>query len=213
MMTYPTFKRSFAEYEGQGGKASPYSSIHTHVDGSIHTPKTIRHLIKIFNRLEPLIYKAVGVQEARLNRYCRPNEQEFVERLAKMRNPNFKQINKAWFGKYNSDPSRLDKKRFSAINLTSLFTLGTIEFRFGEVWPRIHAGKIKAYIVLCLALSAYAANSSASRMKPLPIDHNPKYLMRSNLLHFGIIGPEFKNVRKHLLSNLEGNSAWKNPDK
>ncbi|MBQ8724365.1 MAG: hypothetical protein IJY74_01670, partial [Oscillospiraceae bacterium] len=28
----------------------------------------------------------------------------------------------------------------------------------------------------------------------------------------GLNGEEFKNVRKHLLSHLEGNIAWKNPE-
>lgn len=29
------------------------------------------------------------------------------------------------------------------------------------------------------------------------------------LLRLGLIGPEYKNVREHLLANLEGDRAWR----
>jgi len=38
---------------------------------------------------------------------------------------------------------------------------------------------------------------------------NPKYAMRCWLLSLGVIGDEFKNIRKILLKNLDGNSSYK----
>lgn len=35
---------------------------------------------------------------------------------------------------------------------------------------------------------------------------------RTWLIRIGLNGQEFKNCRKHLLSHLEGNIAWKNPE-
>ena len=35
--------------------------------------------------------------------------------------------------------------------------------------------------------------------------------MRTWLLRLGFIGDEFKTARHHLLKNLEGNIAWKDP--
>lgn len=70
-----------------GAKRSAWSSIHTHVSVEPHTPKTIRNLVKIFNRLEKLIYLACGTRKERLERYCKPNEEEFVKKLDAMRNP------------------------------------------------------------------------------------------------------------------------------
>ena len=32
---------------------------------------------------------------------------------------------------------------------------------------------------------------------------------RTFLLRLGLIGPEYKNVREHLLSNLPGDRAWR----
>ncbi len=40
---------------------------------------------------------------------------------------------------------------------------------------------------------------------------NEKYTFRTWLLRLGLIGDEFKTARQHLLKNLEGNIAWKDP--
>ena len=41
---------------------------------------------------------------------------------------------------------------------------------------------------------------------------NPRYTFRTWLIRIGLNGEEFKSCRKHLLSHLEGNIAWKNPE-
>ena len=38
---------------------------------------------------------------------------------------------------------------------------------------------------------------------------NPAFTFRTFLLRLGLIGPEYKNVREHLLKNLEGDRAWR----
>lgn len=40
---------------------------------------------------------------------------------------------------------------------------------------------------------------------------NEKYTFRTWLLRLGLIGDEFKTARQHLLKNLDGNIAWKDP--
>ena len=35
------------------------------------------------------------------------------------------------------------------------------------------------------------------------------YTSRTFLLRLGLIGDEYKNVRKHLLANLDGDKAWR----
>lgn len=95
------------------------------------------------------------------------------------------------------------------MNLHSVFQKVTIEFRLFN--STTHAGKIKTYIQLCLAISAQALNqSSASRIKTTST--NEKYTFRTWLLRLGMIGDEFKTARKFLLENLEGGIAWKNPE-
>jgi hypothetical protein len=197
-----------------GARKSAHGGLHCHVDGHNHTPKTIRNLVKVFNRLEKLIYLACGVQQNRLGQYCKPNEEDFVKRLDALRNPSERALNRAWFnGSYNPNPHRYDNQRYHALNLNNIWREHhTIEFRFGEVPDKLHAGKVKAFIVLCLALSAAALTSKGTTARRKKGGENPKYAFRVAMLNLGLIGAEFANVRKHLMANVPGNSAWKDPE-
>ena len=89
-----------------------------------------------------------------------------------------------------------------------MFQKGTIEFRLFN--GTLHAGKIKAYIQFCLAIGAQALNQScASRRKTQTT--NEKYTFRTWLLRLELNGDEFATARKHLLENLSGCIAWRDP--
>ena len=112
---------------------------------------------------------------------------------------------------YHGDSRRFDhydETRYHALNLHSVFSKGTIEFRLFN--GTMHAGKVKTYIQLSLAISHQALvqkGASHSRTKST----NEKYTFRTWLLRLGMIGEEFQTARKFLLENLEGNIAWKDP--
>jgi hypothetical protein len=90
-----------------------------------------------------------------------------------------------------------------------MFSKGTCEWRLFN--GTTHAGKIKAYIQLCLAISNQAlTQKSASRQKTAST--NEKYTFRTWLLRLGMIGDEFKTARLHLLEHLDGSIAWKDPE-
>ena len=62
----------------------------------------------------------------------------------------------------------------------------------------MHAGEVKSYIQLCLAISHQAlVQKSASRSRTT--SENEKYTFRTWLLRLGMIGDEFKTARYHLL--------------
>jgi hypothetical protein len=92
------------------------------------------------------------------------------------------------------------------LNLHSVFQKGTIEFRAFQA--SLHAGEIKAYIQLAMAISHQALTASAASARR-PETDNPKYTFRCWLLRLGFIGDEFATARVHLLKNLAGNAAWR----
>lgn len=112
---------------------------------------------------------------------------------------------------YNGESRRdahYDDSRYHCLNLHSVFQKGTVEFRLFN--GTLHAGKIKAYIQFCLAIGAQALNQScASRRKTQT--SNEKYTFRTWLLRLGLNGEEFATARQHLLANLPGCIAWKDP--
>ena len=72
----------------------------------------------------------------------------------------------------------------------------------------LHAGQLKAYIQLCLALSQMAKDLKSASPKPQQ-NENPKYAMRTWLLRLGFIGDEFKTAREVLTRRLSGNAAFR----
>jgi len=73
----------------------------------------------------------------------------------------------------------------------------------------LHAGKIKAYVQFCLALSAKAINARSASHRKISTD-NPKFNFRVWLVStLGMKGNEFKTARYHLTHYLHGNSAWR----
>ena len=100
-----------------------------------------------------------------------------------------------------------DPSRYHLLNLHSVFQKGTIEFRAFN--STLHAGEIKAYIQLCLAIS-HQALTVASASPARPVTDNPAYTFRCWLLRLGMNGEEFKTARTHLLKHMPGNAAWRN---
>lgn len=72
----------------------------------------------------------------------------------------------------------------------------------------IHAGQLKSYIQLCLALSQMAKDVRTASPKPQQ-NENPKYAMRTWLLRLGFIGEEFATARDFLTRNLSGDTAFR----
>ena len=100
------------------------------------------------------------------------------------------------------------------LNLHATFTKGTVEFRLFQFdapadgkQNGIHAGQLKSYIQLCLALSAQAKAVRSAKAEPNP-NENHKYAMRTWLLRLGFIGEEFATARDILTRRLAGDSSW-----
>lgn len=91
-----------------------------------------------------------------------------------------------------------------------------VEFRLfqfdeptGERRGGLHAGQLKSYIQLCLALSQMAKAVRSASPKPQQ-NENPKYAMRTWLLRLGFIGDEFKTARDILTRRLSGDASFRN---
>ena len=101
------------------------------------------------------------------------------------------------------------------LNLHATFTKGTVEFRLfqfdapaGGKQNGLHAGQLKSYIQLCLALSQMAKTLRSASPRPQQ-NENPKYAMRTWLLRLGFIGEEFATARDILTRNLRGDAAFR----
>ena len=193
-----------------GATAPRTTSQHIHVGAGEMTVAQIINLVKMEYKQEELLIKSLGTHESRLARYCRRTDASFIERIEARRPKTMRELNEAWYGHYNECPTHYDSTRYRFLNLHALFTKGTLEWRGPN--GSLHAGEVKARIVLALAMTAKAITAKCASAKNRR-EYNPlsaKYDMRILLLHLGLSGDEFKNVRMHLLKNLPGSAAWKN---
>ena len=181
--------------------------IHIHLDGAPHTPKSVRNFINIIASKNDLFYKALQIEPDRM-RFCKKMDQYLVLRMNRRKPQTFRQIEEIWYEEYTGNRnSRYHDSRYHFLNLHSFFNgHRTIELRGFN--SELHAGKIRSYIVLALALNNQAlTQKNASSKKPQV--ENEKFAMRVYLNRVGFIGDEFKNCREHLCCHLSGNSAWR----
>lgn len=191
-----------------GMRVNSSCGIHIHLDATPHNANTLRNITNIMASKEDLIYKAMQVEVARERQYCRKVEQSFLEELNRKKPRTLDEVSRIWYHGSDGRYEHYHDSRYHCLNLHSVFQKGTIEFRLFN--STTHAGKIKAYIQLCLAISAQALNQRcASRQKTHST--NEKYTFRTWLLRLGLIGDEFKTARLHLLEHLDGCIAWKDP--
>ena len=190
-----------------GAKVNDSCGIHVHVDASAHNVKTLRNIVNIMAAKEDLLYKALKVEVER-EYYCQKADTRFLDAMNNRRTKTMDELERIWYNGSSGRYQHYDRSRYHALNLHSVFSKGTIEFRLFN--STLHAGEVKAYIQLCLAISHQALiQKGASRTKTQ--SSNEKYTFRTWLLRLGLIGDEFKTARLHLLKNLEGNIAWRDP--
>lgn len=193
----------------QGAFSNSSCGLHVHVDALPFDARTLRNLTNIMYSKEDILYRALQVDVAREDRYCKKADPDFLEQLNRRKPKSIEELKRIWYGDASPHNSHYDETRYRGVNLHSVFQKGTVEFRLFNSTVE-HAGKIKAYIQLCLAITAQALNQRcASRIKTQTT--NEAYTFRTWLLRMGMIGPEFATARKHLLANLEGGIAWRDP--
>ena len=132
-----------------------------------------------------------------------------VEKIRRMPNSTItmEKFKRAWYEGNDGSSEHYNWTRYYALNLHAVFSKGTLEWRCFE--STLHAGKVRSNITLALAISAQAVNQSCTHAKKTEIGDNPAFTFRTFLLRLGLIGDEYKNVRKHLLANLDGDKAWR----
>lgn len=190
-----------------GGFANSSCGIHIHLDGSNHNARSIRNFVNIIASKNDLFYKALEIKQERIH-YCKKMDEKLVTAMNKKRPTTLREIEEIWYQGYYGDRTRhYHESRYHFLNLHSFFTRNhTVELRGFN--SELHAGKIRSYIVLALALNNQALNQKATSSKKPQIE-NERFAMRTYLNRIGLIGEDYKNCREHLTKALEGSSAWR----
>lgn len=204
---------------GAKSDATRGCGVHIHIGAKGHDAKSLRNLANIMASHESLLADALALDRGRMNRYCRTVNPSFLERLNREKPTTMADLAEIWYSGNGASWGRdqhYNDSRYHMLNLHATFTKGTIEFRLFQFDAPangkkngLHAGQLKSYIQLCLALSQMAKALKSASPKPQQTD-NPKYAMRTWLLRLGFIGEEFATARDLLTRRLAGNAAFRN---
>ena len=223
ILTYPDMEnlQELIRRLRKAGAKSDYTrgcGVHIHIGAKGHTPQSLRNLANIMAGHENLLVDALGIDRRRITRYCRTVNPTFLQRLNKKKPTTMSQLADIWYegnGAYYGRNEHYNDSRYHMLNLHATFTKGTVEFRLFQFdapadgkQNGLHAGQLKSYIQLCLALSEMAKTVKTASPKPQQTE-NPKYAMRTWLLRLGFIGEEFATARDLLTRKLPGDAAFR----
>lgn len=193
-----------------GAKAHSSCGIHIHVDGANHTAVSLRRLVNFMTARQDLIYEALQIGDRESN-WCHKLNKTLLDAMKKDKNLTKEKAEEIWYSRANDgycggiDHQHYNATRYHGVNLHSFFTKGTVEFRLFN--STLHAGKIKAYIQFCLAVSAWAITSQEKIVFHSMDGYTPEQkvtIMRNILTHrLGLYGDEFKTCRLHLMTPLK----------
>lgn len=205
-----TFQEAIRALRNAGGKVNASCGMHVHVDGANHNQQSLKNLLSIMYSKEDILFKALQVNENRVRQWCQkvrePMLQQMRKQLDSSETKNLNRLENIWYEGADGSHDHYNWTRYYACNLHSMFYRGTVEFRMFN--STLHAGRAKAYVNLCLAISAQSINQRSSVMRKT-ISDNELFTFRVWLVRMGLNGEEFKTTRDHLLANLEGNKAWR----
>lgn len=199
---------------GAISNADHQCGVHIHIGADGHTAQSLRNLANIMASREQLIGKAIRIGKNRMG-YCKVTDSRFLNRLNTKKPKDMEELKKVWYNDDRDYHGHYNSSRYHMLNLHATFTKGTVEFRlFNFASPGngkrngIHAGELKAWIQLCMAMSQMAKMVKTASPKQPQMD-NEKFAMRTWMNRLGLMGEEFKTARTVLMRNLDGDAAWR----
>ena len=203
---------------GAKSDATRCCGVHIHIGANGHTPQSLRNLANIMASHESLLASALHLDSYRIDRYCRTVDPRFLQKVNTRKPRTMAMLADIWYTSHDASYGRsqhYNDSRYHMLNLHATFTKGTVEFRLfqfdaptADRKGGLHAGQLKSYIQLCLALSQMAKEVKTASPKPQQ-NENPKYAMRTWLLRLGFIGEEFKTARDLYTKRLDGDAAFR----
>lgn len=205
----------------RAGAKSDYTrgcGVHVHIGANGHTPQSLRNLANIMASHEELLIESLKIDNGRTSNYCRTVNPNFLEQLNKKKPSTMADLADVWYTANHANSGRsnhYNDSRYHQLNLHSVFTKGTIEFRLFQFdkpengrQNGLHAGQLKTFIQLALALSEMAKELKTASPKK-STSENKKFLMRTWLIRLGFVGEEFATAREILMKNLDGDCAFR----
>lgn len=195
-----------------GATVDSSCGIHVHVDARDLTVKHIANLTADVSNNEGMFDASLGIANARRLQWCKPIAAEKTARIVALRETDEADklartsdtLGRVWYGRDPADcQDHYNHTRYHGLNLHALYTKGTVEFRWFQ--PSLHAGEVKAYVVLALAMVGRAVVVSTVKLGTgwtVFGEKDAAGAVRRFFNHHGLHGAEFANTRLHLRARV-----------
>lgn len=203
-----------------GAKSDPNHEcgVHVHIDASGMTAKALRNLANMMASREKLLLNAIGVTGQRLE-WCKACDPNFIAQINSKKPETLEGVKKVWYESQgysvNAETQHYNHTRYHVLNLHSLWQNKGIEFRCfqfdnptADKKGGLHAGQLKAYIQICLAMTERAKTTACRKAEVQ--QENPKYAMARWMSKLGMRGEEFDTARIIFERNLNGKASNRN---
>lgn len=189
-----------------GAKVDSSCGMHVHVDLANYNVKSLKNLVKYYAKYEDMFYKAAQVLPNRATGYANKLNAKHPNLVAKIGTvKSLDDLKRLWYGGDRDHVSHYDNSRYAGLNLHNIWYKGwysgTVEFRLFNA--TLHAGEVRSYITLALAISAKALNAKSVNSRQNNIVEDvylfPKILGGLGITHGNEVT---KNVYKHLTKSM-----------
>ena len=175
--------------------------IHIHLGGDGHTAKSIRNFANMVYNRGDLLYSALAIKASRQS-YCKKlsiNLMEEINKLAPSK-ATLNDIEEIWYTVYRdyNRSAHYHSSRYHFLNLHSFFNgHGTVELRgFNST---LHAGEIRAYVLLALAMNHQALETPMVKRK---MAETSREAMKNWLKQMGVNDKTcIEHLTKHLVAS------------
>lgn len=154
-----------------------------------HTGKTLMNILNMLYSKQQLIFKAFELKETFI-------EEAFIENLNLKKTESLEEFKEA-ITEVGAEGCK---------GITFDFEKGTFIFKL--LSENLSNEKMSAFIELASLINENAKKLKHTSFKQAQED-NPKYAFRTWLIRLGMNGSWYKDIRKTLLSNLEGSGAFR----
>lgn len=158
-----------------------------------HTALTLRNLVNMLSSKQKLIARAFNLKELMI-------DEDFAKDLAEKDTSNL--------GDFEISILEVGAERCKCL----IFDFENAKLTFKLLAEDLNQDKISAFVDLVVHINKNALTLKHASFKPAQ-DENPKFAFRTWLTRLGMVGNEFKQIRKVLLEKLEGNSAFRGGSK
>ena len=186
--------RDFEEPSNYGAKeeveeTSSIDNLELSIPMDGHSGTTLKNIVNMLSSKQHLIMKSIGIEEKLM-------DGKFAEDLSLKTTTTLDEFKVA--------VEEIGTERCKGIT----FDFENNIYTYNIPSDNLAYEKISSFAVLAARINEFAKEQKRTSYK-VTQDDNPKFALRTWLIRLGMKGKGYKGVRKALLENLEGNSAFR----